>query len=234
MGRTDEFLELYRTLELEVSALYRLPVDNRTIQTLMSQPEFERFRPELEYCRDVRNLLSHKPKVNGEYAVEPSEAMITTLRRILRRVQAPETNLQCSTRIEMALTASMSDVVLPVMRRMQQHGYTHAPILERGRVVGVFSENTIFSCVLDETIGSFSEKTRFSDLATYLPISARQKQRFVFVPKNGSIYGSERLLRESFDHGNRIDMLFVTENGKEQERVLGLLTPWDVLGQEYN
>ncbi len=72
----------------------------------MAQPEFERFRPELEYCRDVRNLLSHKPKVAGEYAVEPSEAMLASLRRILRRVQSPDTNLQCATRMDKALTAS--------------------------------------------------------------------------------------------------------------------------------
>lgn len=234
MNRTDEFLELYRTLELEAAAQYRLPVDNRTVQSLMARPEFERFRPELEYCRDVRNLLSHKPKIGGAYAVEPSEAMLATLRRVLRRVQDPETNLQCATRLEDALTASLEDAVLPVMHRMHEHGYTHVPILERGRVIGVFSENTIFSCVLDETLGMLSGSTRFSDLGAYLPLSARPKQRFAFVPRNGSIYASERLLRESFDRGQRLDMLFVTENGREQERVLGLLTPWDVLGQEYN
>ena len=234
MNRTDEFLDLYRTLELEAASQYHLPVDHRTIQSLMTRPEFERFRPELEYCRDVRNLLSHKPRVDGAYAVEPSEAMLETLRRVLRRLQTPETNLQCATRIERALTAAPEDAVLPVMRRMHEQGFSHVPILVDGRVAGVFSENTIFACVLDETIAGLTEVTPFSALERYLPLSARQKRRFAFVPRNGSIYASERMLRESFDRVERLDMLFVTENGRETERVLGLLTPWDVLGQEYN
>ncbi len=120
------------------------------------------------------------------------------------------------------------------MQRMHACGYTHVPVLKDSRVVGVFSENMVFSCVLDQTIRTFSRNTRFLDLAAYLPLSARTKQRFAFVSRAGSIYVTERLLRESFDHGRRLDMLFITENGREEEQILGLLTPWDVLGQEYN
>jgi len=234
MSRVDEFLDLYRALELEVSSRYDLPSDQRTIQSLLSKREFSRYRNVIEYCRDIRNLLSHNPKIENEYAVEPSAAIVEALRRVLKRVQLHETNLMCSTRIEDALTASMDDFVLPVMEEMHRRGFSHVPILKKGRVEGVFSEATIFSCVLDDAVDSISEKTRFNDLFSYLPISSRKKPRFGFVARNAPVLESERLLRDLFDAGKRIDMLFVTENGKETESVLGLLTPWDILGREFD
>ena len=147
----------------------------------MAQPEFERFRPEREYCRDVRNLLSHKPKAAGGHAAELSETMLASLRRILRRVQSPDINLRCATRTDRALNASPEDPVFPVMQHMHACGYAHVPILKGGRAVVVFSESTVISFVADQTIRNYSMDTRPLHLAAYLPLSARTKQRFAFA-----------------------------------------------------
>ena len=54
-----------------------------------------------------------------------------------------------------------------------------------------------------------------------------KEKDILFAAASGRHYTSMSKLFEPVKH----DMIFITENGKPGERVLGMLTPWDVLGE---
>ena len=75
MERTNAeiFLDHYKDLEYIIREKYKLENWESTIHYLTGKREFKKIVNELQYCREVRNLLSHKPKLNDRYSVEPSD-----------------------------------------------------------------------------------------------------------------------------------------------------------------
>ena len=229
-SRTERFLDEYRRLEADAAAEYHLSNLESVMSFLMRRPEFRSIRAELDYCREVRNLLSHMPKVGGRYAVEPSEEMIALLERTARRIRNPERAKHICVPKSRMTWRKMSDPVFPAMREMNEKLYSHIPILEDDVVVGVFSENTLIGCLLDAGRVNIDSATRFSDLAKYLPLDAHRAESFRFVGRNTPTAELEAIFAEAQARSERIGLVFVTHSGKPTEKVLGILSPSDMAG----
>ena len=92
MGRASEFLELYKEVEEALQVRYMKHPNERisnAIVRFMNSPEGKRFKEELNLCREVRNLLSHHARFEGEEAVIPSEKLVAFLRKLLNYLQNP-------------------------------------------------------------------------------------------------------------------------------------------------
>ena len=85
---TVEFLDLYNRLERLIRERYNLSRDGGAIAWLLSRDKAPRaLRDELDYCREVRNFLQHNERIDGSYAVIPSDAMLDALRSTLERFE---------------------------------------------------------------------------------------------------------------------------------------------------
>ena len=229
-NRTDVFLDQYRQLESVIRDKYDLQETQSPVGFLVRQPEFRTIRTELDYCREVRNLLSHTPKVNNNYGIEPSDDLIELIKGTIQRVQNPPTASRIAIPREKILCKEMTDYVLPTMKDMNEHVFTHIPILRDGSVIGVFSENTILSYLIDEEIVCIDADTRFVDMEKYLPLSAHKAESFRFVARNTSLGSITSLFEEALTSTDRIGMVFVTNSGKPTEKLLGIITAWDIAG----
>ncbi len=226
-SKTEHFLDLYRQLEVAVAATYDLRNSESPVVFLMRRPEFRELRSELEYCKDVRNLLSHNPKVGERYAVEPSDEMLALMDRVLERVRHPRQARHIWVARERVYCCTMKDFVRPAMQKMHERCYTHVPILKNGTVIGVFSENTLLSCLLAQEPVRIDERTRFSDVAAYLPLAQHRAEVFRFVAPSAPVAAIEELFAEASKKQERIGMIFVTTGGKPSGRLLGIISPQD-------
>ena len=230
MTRADEFIELYRELELIAAEQYNLPKDGSVVLHLSNRGEFRSIKSDLDYCRDVRNLLSHNPRVGHQYAVEPSEQMVQLLRETLAKIKNPPKVTDIMIPMQKILWKTEDDFVLPVLKEMIEHTYTHIPILANGVVTGVLSEGTILSYLVDEEIIEINNSIRFSDLKNYLKMENHKSESFRFVPKDILKANLDELFSDALEKGDRIGLVFVTHSGKKTEKILGLLTAWDLAG----
>ena len=169
MNRTETFIELYKTLEELAVSRYGYPSDGRAVYQLERRPEFKKIREELDYCREVRNLLQHRKRLGDSYPVEPSGAMLDLLRSVIAQVEAPPRAKDIQVPLREVLCRTMEDPVRPTMLEMERRGFSHVPILRDGVVEGVFSATTVFSCLLDGSITGIGEDMRFSHLRDWLP-----------------------------------------------------------------
>lgn len=228
--KTEEFLNKYRELESIVSAEYDLSDSDSAVVFLMRRPEFQSIKRELDYCKDVRNLLTHNPKINDSYAVEPSDEMIRLLDRIIRQVREPKRAKHIMVPRKKVLCRNMDDLVLPVMIRMNEQLYTHVPIVTDGIVVGVFSENTLLRYLVDDAMVRIDDQVRFSDIEKYLPLDQNRAESFRFVSQDTLASDIEELFAQATKQSDRIGLVFVTASGKPTEKLLGILSAWDVAG----
>lgn len=226
----EEFLDLYRQLESCINERYGLKGKDRGVGWLVHNPQKDlgQVTAELDYCREVRNLLTHRPKLAGEYAVEPSAAILDTLKFTIDRIRNPMLALSAGIPVSKVFSCVLADYVKPALVKMDKCCYTHIPIMEDGRVVGAFSENTLLSCLIDDEIMEVSQETTFEGIAKYLPLNVHTSESFRFVPRATTVAEIAVVFAEAISKGDRVGMIFITESGKPDESLLGIITVWDV------
>lgn len=196
-------------------------------------PQFRHLKEELKYIREIRNILQHKPQINGEYPIQPNKEIINSIKEIIEFINNPPKAYDKSIKINSICYASLEEKIYPYMQKMKENIYTHIPILQDGIVVGVFSENTLFGALLEDELVYEKEKTSFSDslIRKYCSLDNHVTEQFCFIKKDMYLEDVKELFLKSFEQKHRLCMLFITQNGKRNEKLLGILTPWDVLGK---
>lgn len=227
-SKTDIFLNEYKALEEIAVTHYGFQHDGRSGSRIEELPEFKKYRAELSYCREVRNLLQHKPKVGNAFAVEPSDQMIDLLRKTIEIIKNPPKAIDIAVLKANLIYKCMDDYVRPAMIEMQKNHFTHIPILQNDVVVGVFSENTLLSCLIDNAFTGISDKMKFVDIASYLPIDDNRSESFKFISRNARLEEANNLFDTAVHKQERIGLVFITQNGKPTEKLLGIISAWDV------
>ena len=225
-----EFLNLYKMIEDTLEERYDRQGRrySSVVMEFIHSPEGEKWREQMDVCREIRNLMTHTADIGGEAIITPAAGVVEMLREILEYVEKPPMAIDYATKATQILKASPMDFVLPVMKAMQRRGFSHVPVMQGGKVGGVFSISTIFS----ETIGGgrVDEKTRVKDFAHLLPVEDHVFEQFAFISEQTTLPEAQA----AFDRRDkkRMAALFVTRGGKEEGDLLGIITPWDVLRQK--
>ena len=227
MTKTDQFLDLYKKLENTANTHYHIRGSGSAIAKLQRRQEFSNIHQELDYIRDVRNLLTHRPRIGEFYAVEPTDAMLSLLEKLIDRLEHPLSAIRIAVPLEDVLSASLDSPVLDSLEKMYKRAFSHMPILEDGKVVGVFSGSSLMNCVLYKHI-MFSGDLKFRDIKDTFTFDQHPSETFRFVSRDTLVSDISDMFDEALQQEERIGMIFVTENGKSDEELLGIITAWDV------
>ena len=231
--RSEEFLKIFKMLEVELEAKYagRPRTGNSIVMQYLADRESAPVKDKLNICREVRNLLTHSADERGEPLIEPSDVLIHDLCQIIEYVKRPPLAIHFMTNRSQLLTADLGQRVYEVMRSMEKRGFSHIPVLSKGEFIGVFSIGTVFSfAVRDMGHDGLSPQARIKDFLPWLPIDKHTMECYGFVDE-GATYADvkwefERIKRNE----KRLSALFVTKTGTIAEQLMGMITPWDVLG----
>lgn len=229
--RAEEFLDLYRRLETASEKLMGTDSRSSSILKLSRHRDFGRYRDELDYARQVRNLLTHEAKLKGQYGVVPSDNLLSFMRKLVNRLENPPTLAGVMTPVNRLLSVKGGQKVLPLMEEMARRGLSHVPLLKNGRVQGVFSTETVFHWVLDQN-APFTEDTPIEELADYLPLSCHEGNSYLFVTPSLGTGDARDLFDKAYDRNCQIKLLLVTHNGKADGNLLGVVSPYDLLEKE--
>lgn len=230
MNKTETYIELYKELEELAVSRYGYPPDGRAVYQLQRRPEFKKLREELDYCREVRNLLQHRKRLGDSFPVEPSGAMLDFLRRVIALVESPPRAKDIQVPFPEVLWKTMEDRVRPTMLEMERRGFSHIPILRDGAVEGVFSANTVFTCLLDGELAGIGEDMRFAELREFLPPEKHRSESFRFIREDKLVDEMSEMIEKAQARHDRIGLFFTTVNGRSDEPIRGILTAWDVAG----
>ncbi|MCQ2437758.1 MAG: CBS domain-containing protein, partial [Clostridia bacterium] len=144
--RAEQFLRRYRVLEglLEKAMASKKPSSSFVMDYLHDDDSMP-IRYELNMCREIRNLLTHNSDPSGQAVVEPSEAVLSALERVILHVSTPRSAISYGTPAEKIMTASTTDNIEDVMHHMAKLGYSNVPIMDHGHMVGVFGKSSLFA-----------------------------------------------------------------------------------------
>lgn len=224
MTNEEMFIKLYKELEFVLDAKYQMkPFDYET-NDLCPKDDQSKMR----FIRSIRNAMQHNEYIfDGQAAIQISEITIKELERIIDDVKNPLTarNIMQTSVVSCTYHARVKDVV----KKMRERNISNVPILDNKWVVGVFSENTIFTKLAKDEMMSLKDDHMISDYQDYVGIFDNHVEFYEFISQTEEV----RMLKEKYHPTKlgqkRLAMLFVTANGLPDEKLLGVITPWDLI-----
>lgn len=231
--RADTFLEIFRELEDLLEQKYsgkKLHYSSVVFEFLNSEDSAP-VREKLDLCREIRNVLTHNSKQGGESVVEPSEAVLNNLKECIEFIKKPPLAITYATMPENILKVNLSANVLSTMAKMNKQGFSNVPVLDSNLFMGVFSTSTVFEYILKNPENPINFKTTIRDIYRNIDIK-NHSGNYVFVPINSSLLEARKIFERVEGKNRRVSVIFITKNGKSDERILGLLTPWDLMGDK--
>jgi predicted transcriptional regulator len=157
--------------------------------------------------------------------------MIELIDMVIDRIKNPVRCCDVAIPFNELVWKSLDDLVMPTIKLMNDRNISHVPILKDRRVVGDFSSNCVFPYLLGDENCHIESKTRFRDLNRYLDLKSHPSETFKFIPYDEKLSYAEKLYEENYANHDRIGLIFLTENGKPDERLLGILTSWLIVGK---
>ncbi len=215
----EVFLDLYNNLETKLKgrgSYYNDRYESPIIR-FSNSSEGKPYREELSTIRDIRNLLVHSPLVNGKYPVEPSDEIGAVLEEILEKVEQPKKAMNYATWADKIQKTRLDEEAYPV---------------DGEKMLGVFSKSTVFSFHIRNNMPALQRGMRIKEFGNLLDIENHSNEYFEFAPKDALYTDILELFNTNYKkRQKRLAIVFLTETGNSQEKLLGLITPWDVLGK---
>lgn len=232
MTNAEIFIEKFKELENLLRNKFGIQDYSRSVlKEIENKPQFRHLKDDLNYIREIRNILQHKPSINGEFPIQPNSEINNNMQRIIDYINNPPKAYNYCIKIDNVCYADKDDIIFPYMQAMKENVYTHIPILDSGVVKGVFSENTLFGALIEDELVYEKDKTTFSSplIKKYSELNNHASESFEFIRKDLYLEDVKVIFRKNFIANKRLAMVFITQNGRPEEKLLGIITPWDIL-----
>lgn len=227
--KAEKFLEMYREVEELLSLQYAgTRRYNSAVMEYINDRSNPYYREELNTCREIRNLLAHHADIGGKSIVEPSDEVLELLSKILRYISDPPLVLSCATPFERLMTTTPVQRAFSVMHKMRGRGFSHVPVLDNGKFVGMFSISIPFAHALEQE-KCLTRDFAIADFGSLLQIENHCTERYLFAPRTMTVRQAGKAFETVGNDKKRLAMILITEHGNVDENILGVLTPFDVL-----
>lgn len=234
MDNKDKFISLYVEFE-------ELTRNNEINNKNQNNPEFWRIVEDLNkkrispyyecfeflnFCRIYRNKITHEKKESIYLSF--SDDFINKFAEIVNLVKSPNSVYSKSTKNVFGV--DVDDNVKEKMTIMIKNNYTHVPVYEGNDLIGVFSESSLFHYLYKDEIVEISNTTKFGDIKRYIDFE-NSKELIRFVKRNDRYDQVVNSFIKEFEKGEKLSCIMITQNGLNTEKVIGIITVWDVIGR---
>lgn len=237
-GNSEKFLTTYNELDKYMRKYLNESEWTSHIDLIRKMVKKDKFFKNYEYdlrsYADLRNAIVHNPdKREANPIAEPHDYIIIKYEDIKNKVMNPPVALNTiAISSNNIFTTTLDSNALNVIKEMNKNIYTHVPVVEDGKMIGIFSENTIFSYIACNEDVIIEKDTLIREFTEFIPRDSHESECFKFVNRDASIVDIEEIFQNEFKDKRRVAVVFITETGSEKEKLLGLVTAWDLAGYD--
>lgn len=192
---------------------------------------FEIHGYELRLFARLRNAIIHNPYRKTAHPIaEPHEEIVEQYERIKNEVINPPKALSIAVPGASIFVASLDSKVQDILQVMIDKSYTHIPVIEDNKMIGIFSENTLFCYLVDNKDCILTSDITVRDFKEYIPLNKHMSEYFEFISRNTTLSDVEEIFSKGLKDTKRIGVVYITEHGRQDEKLLGMITVWDLAG----
>lgn len=227
MTPADEFLATYRKLEnymREAQDAGPTTSFSALLKSSQNRP-VKRYRYQLQRYGDLRNAIVHHEHEDDHPIADPREDVIKDFRRIVDNVTQP---LGITPYLTDVHTASAEDDIGHVVEKMEEGDFSQMPIRDDNRVTGVLTANTVARWVGAELHKDGQGLLVTDTLVKHVLPHSEREDNYEFLNRSANVYEAYELFQADANPRQPPDAVLITHNGKPDESLLGIITPFDL------
>lgn len=180
-------------------------------------------RTDFEEFGDVRNMMVHRASrdTTGKLAfpIVPALTLVERIESAVRDITNPPLVTPRFTKPLIAVKAQ--DPVSVMLRHVRKLDITHFPTFDDDRFVGLINPDGIVNWLAQANAADLAD---LSATAQEVLNTQPEKNNYLFIARNTPLAAAFSKFRE---HPN-VDALLITHSGSSTEKLLGIITLWDV------
>ena len=222
------FLDLFNELDRLLREYYSLndlsqSAVSKRIRELNDSPRTDKRARSvmLDSARNIRNLLVHNP--NGSIFLDVSNELIDFMKNEIKLLTTEKKANDIMIPFDEILFCENGDNIKDIIYKMREKKYTNVPILKNKYVVGVFNENSLLTNIM-------LDKIKIEDTIdhSFFLLENDYSRYYGFTSLKTKLNELEDMFEERKDD-KRLELIFVTQNGLKNEKILGIITVYDVI-----
>ncbi|NWF79740.1 MAG: CBS domain-containing protein [Chloroflexi bacterium] len=189
-----------------------------------SDSAVRRYRDDLKEFADLRNAVVHE-RGGGQPIAEPNDWAVAQLQKITDQLIRPPRVLPHFQVNVISLTPAVSIAEAVVI--MHERSFSQIPIYEDDQFVGLLTSNTIarwLGASVADDVFSLGETSIHQVLA-----HTEDPDHVGFCAWDTTLIAVAERFQAAQDRGKRLDALLITQNGKPNERPLGIIAVFDLV-----
>ncbi len=231
METVDTFRALYRKLDEylqhHVEPTRREATFAQQIDDLAQKhPVFRRNAARLKDYGDLRNAITHQRDRNGGIMAIPTEEAVQEFKQIVDSIFSPPKLIPRFQKSDIRLFLPHERLVT-ALQDMRENDYSQVVVQTEGNLSLLTVEGIarwLEKQAQEEDIISLQEAV-IADALRDEPEGS-----FYIVRRSQTVYDAMEIFTRAIEQEEpRIYALLITDHGKATERILGIVTPWDLL-----
>ncbi len=222
----DEFIEYFNDIEEQLNK-----IDSNTTLGFSrligkyqdSDKIVRRYADELMHLKDIRNLIVH----NNDYYAIPNEYSLNKIKNIRDKIiNPPRVYPLFNSRVE---TVSNEESIIKVIKFMKEKSYSQIPVVNGDNEFLDLITNNAISRWIGSLADEGAAKTIFDQALVKDVLDYEEESSvFEFISRDALIVDVIDKFEESQKKGKKLEAIFITNSGKKSEKLLDILTSWDL------
>jgi CBS domain-containing protein len=181
------------------------------------------FRTDLKEYADLRNAIVHE-RGDGYPIADPRDRAVHAIEEIRRVLEDPPRLLQV---VKVSVEACVvDDPVGRAARQMYDGDFSQLPVYDNGSFVALLTAETVarwLAACLEGGIG-LVEEAPVRDVLAHTEDADNHR----LVPRDATVFDALQLFDAYNERGKSLDAVLITHAGRREEKLLGIVTIYDI------
>jgi hypothetical protein len=228
MSNAQTFLTLFNKIEQFLDQLnnstehygFRRLVDNLSKHNDL----VANYKLELVDYLELRNAIVHKS--TGKPIAEPNIEVIAKMQRIYDALSNPPQAMKIATKPVYSCTTKTP--IVEIIRQMNSNFYTSIPVYHQDQFIGVFSDHSLTRWLAHINKPLDLKDILVSQAQDYIEKADNKFNSYKFMDTKTDVFTIRQAFISFTKEKMRLGAIFLTRTGHKNEKIQGIITPWDL------
>lgn len=229
MRNSERFITAFNRIELAVRTIAGVK-EHRPFYRVLDQakknsPLIRKYEGDLRAYADLRNAIVHN-RTSTEFVIaEPHKKVVENIEHIDELLAKPKLVGQLFRK--RVLIFQTTDSLSETLKVIHKQKYTQFPVYTNQQFKGLLTTVGITNWLASSMLGPHMPR-RIPTLGDILHHEKNEKN-YKFISRTLTIYEAEEIFKQGVERGRRFEALLITEHGKPHQKLLGIVTPIDIM-----
>lgn len=185
----------------------------------------KRYHNDLLEFSELRNAIVHERTELNYTIADPHNHIVEAIERIAEEITAPKLVIPM---FQKTLRTIESDLKLrDVLGIIRETDFSQFPVYRNKKFIGLLTDKGILHWLAHNMSEAIEQVVNVK--ISKLIEDEKRAQNYRFIPKTMSVYHAEDTFIEQIRNQKRLDALLITEDGKPDQPLLGMISTNDLI-----